>query len=174
MCRVGLPKQHDWSAARRCFIHLSVDRLCCRSTACGAGFAGEFSDDDLTRLERCLPPSSVFYREPDAQARRCWLQASPLHSETGMAESSCVSNAADSLCTFLQVYKAEDSTYWHPPDTQDEVDQQQQRRQDQQGKGERRRFSRRMQQTVMTVPRVEAFEGKAEGSLCHASSSCLA
>lgn len=32
------------------------------------GVAGEFTDADLARLERCLP-SSIFYKEPDAQAR---------------------------------------------------------------------------------------------------------
>ncbi len=35
-----------------------------------SGFAGEFTEADLARLERCLPPSSVFYREPDAQVGR--------------------------------------------------------------------------------------------------------
>ena len=39
-----------------------------RPSFCTAGFAGEFSDGDLARLERCLP-SSIFYKEPDAQAR---------------------------------------------------------------------------------------------------------
>ncbi|EFN59363.1 hypothetical protein CHLNCDRAFT_137826 [Chlorella variabilis] len=80
-----------------------------------SGFAGEFGEADLARLERCLPPSSVFYREPDAQ-----------------------------------VFKAEDSSYWHPPDEPEEQQAPQQAQQ------QARRAGRRLQQGF--VPRVEAFE----------------
>ncbi|KAI3433663.1 hypothetical protein D9Q98_003472 [Chlorella vulgaris] len=91
-----------------------------------SGFAGDFSDADLSRLERCLPPSSVFYKEPDAT-----------------------------------VFKAEDSTYWHPPDSPEEeqATQQRQRRQAQQQQGQGgRRLGRRMHQQALLMPRVEAFE----------------
>lgn len=43
------------------------------SNAHHAGFAGEFTPGDLTRLERCLP-GAIFYKEPDGKVRR-WQQA---------------------------------------------------------------------------------------------------
>ena len=55
-----------------------------------SGFAGEFGEADLARLERCLPPSSVFYREPDAQVggphslgRAAARQLSSVHACSG-------------------------------------------------------------------------------------------
>jgi hypothetical protein len=74
-------------------------------------------------------------------------------ADLGVVASPCM---LEKLRCLWQVYKAEDSTYWHPPD-----EQEQQHRQQQQGsKKVRHRASRRMQQ-VLTMPRVEAFEGKA-------------
>lgn len=48
------------------------------------GFAGEFTDADLARLERCLP-SSIFYKEPDAQARRQGRHTGGVYGPRGCA-----------------------------------------------------------------------------------------
>ena len=108
----------------------------------------------MERLERCLPPSSVFYREPDgAVGCRLGRRSCPqcLRGTVGAGRLAGTYPAAP-LPACLQVYKAEDSTYWHPADEEAGPEQQQQPAE------ERRRGARRMQQ-VVTLPRVQSFEG---------------